>query len=322
MTVSTTPDTDTQTDTAASESGSSLPRMGEVLRDKREEKGLSIEDVSNRLRLSPRQIQALESNQFAVFPEPMMTRGFIRNYAGFLEIDAAPLLAAYRQHVPEESPHSISIHSANVQLPGYKQRSWGRYVFWLFFIAALAAGWVGYTEYVLHRAPVPDAAPVAEKTTETPASSEPMPQAALPLAERAANEEAAAQTTDNAAGTPATSTSSPAATVAVSEPAAATAADQGKPDVKLKPDSAAGAKLLKLKFVFNEESWVSVTENDGHQVFNRSRPAGAEVEVEAKPPVKVVIGNAVGTQVIFQGKAIDLVPYTRLNVARLKLAIE
>lgn len=322
MSVSTT-ETDTPNIPDAPSTG--LPRMGELLREKREQKGLSIEDVSNRLRLSPRQIQALETNQFSVFSEAMMTRGFIRNYAGFLEMDAAPLLAAHRQHVPENSPHSISIHSANVQLPGYKPRSWGKYARWLFLAGLLAAGWVGYTEYVLHRAPATVATPIAERNAESSSSNEPMPEAALPMAERTANADDAGtgQTSVNTTANPAASaTGTVPAPLTATEPAPATQADQGKTAVKLKQDTVADGALLKLKFIFNQESWLSVTDSEGHQVFNRSRPAGGQEEIEAKPPVKVVIGNAVGTQVFFQGKAIDLVPYTRLNVARLTLAIE
>jgi len=327
----------------------SLPKMGEILREKREEKNLTVEDVSNRLRLSVRQIQALEANHFASFPEPMMTRGFIRNYARFLEIDADPLLQAYREYVPSESPHSLSLHSANVQLPINGQHSWGKYIVLLVVVALLAAGWVIYEDYLPHPTFVETPAPTAQTAAETAPANEPMPEAALPLAERE-NEQGVADASGNSVETTAPVAVPPASAAEATNPAPGQAGakpaeslnqqanpeqanpEQAKPEqpkpqesspvasLKLKTD--AGTNLLKLKFTFTEESWVSVVDTDGNQVFNKTKPAGSQDVVEAKPPVKLVLGNAAGSQVSFQGKAIDLAPYTRLNVARLTLAVE
>jgi len=345
MTVST---TDITTEPTPESPADTLPKMGEVLREKREENNLTVEDVSNRLRLSVRQIEALETNNFASFPEAMMTRGFIRNYARFLEIDPEPLLQAYREYVPSESPHSLSLHSANVQLPINGQRSWGKYIALLVVIALLVGGWIIYEDYLPHHSfsgTLAEAPASSPQTVVEPApSNEPMPEAALPLAERE-NEQGAADASGNSVETTAPVAVPPASTADAVNPAPGQAAakpaeplsqqvnpeqtkpEQAKPQeaspvasIKLKPD--AGTNLLKLKFVFTEESWVSVVDTDGNQVFNKTKPAGSQDVVEAKPPVKLVLGNAAGSQVSYQGKAIDLAPYTRLNVARLTLAVE
>lgn len=67
--------------------------MGDTLRRTREAQGLSISEVANALKLNARQIEALESGRFAQLPGLAFTRGFLRNYARLLKIDAAPLLA-------------------------------------------------------------------------------------------------------------------------------------------------------------------------------------------------------------------------------------
>src|SRR3954471_10758468 len=85
------------------------PVLGPLLQNARQKRNLSMEDVSNRLRISLRQVRALEADDFSALPEPMITRGFIRNYARLLDIDAEPLLAAYRIIVPVQSPRAISI---------------------------------------------------------------------------------------------------------------------------------------------------------------------------------------------------------------------
>ena len=66
---------------------------GDTLRRAREAQGLSVAEVANSLKLNPRQIEALESGRFDQLPGYAFTRGFLRNYARLLKVDAAPLLA-------------------------------------------------------------------------------------------------------------------------------------------------------------------------------------------------------------------------------------
>jgi cytoskeleton protein RodZ len=68
--------------------------VGTVLREARERMGLSVSDVVNRLKFAPRQIKALEQDDFGQLPEAAFVRGFVRSYARLLKIDEAPLLAA------------------------------------------------------------------------------------------------------------------------------------------------------------------------------------------------------------------------------------
>lgn len=56
--------------------------------------GLSLEDAAQRLKLAPRQIEALEAGDFAQLPTGPFARGMLRNYARLLRLDAAPMLAA------------------------------------------------------------------------------------------------------------------------------------------------------------------------------------------------------------------------------------
>jgi cytoskeleton protein RodZ len=68
--------------------------VGAALREARERAGLSVEDVANRLKFAPRQITALEQDDFANLPETAFVRGFVRSYARMLQLDEARLLAA------------------------------------------------------------------------------------------------------------------------------------------------------------------------------------------------------------------------------------
>ena len=77
------------------------PGPGELLRAARLEQGLSIEDVARQMRLSVRQVTALEEDDYTKLASGTFLRGFVRNYAKLLQMDAAPLL----QRLGSPFPH-------------------------------------------------------------------------------------------------------------------------------------------------------------------------------------------------------------------------
>ena len=89
---------------------------GAALREAREQLGLSVADVANRLKFAPRQIEALEADDFARLPELAFVRGFVRSYAKLLLIDSAPLLAALPQ-APAQPVSLIEATAIRVPFP-------------------------------------------------------------------------------------------------------------------------------------------------------------------------------------------------------------
>jgi cytoskeleton protein RodZ len=72
--------------------GGAVAGIGEALRSTRERRGLSIAEVAQDTRISPRFLEALEAEQFDELPAPVYVRGFIRSYASYLKIESQPLL--------------------------------------------------------------------------------------------------------------------------------------------------------------------------------------------------------------------------------------
>jgi len=66
--------------------------VGQRLRRAREARGMSIADVSQALKLGPKQVEALEAENWGALPGNTMIRGFIRNYARLLNLDSEPLM--------------------------------------------------------------------------------------------------------------------------------------------------------------------------------------------------------------------------------------
>lgn len=72
----------------------SVSNVGMALREAREAMGLSVHDIANRIKFAPRQVEALEANDFANLPQATFLRGFVRSYARVLQLDEAALIAA------------------------------------------------------------------------------------------------------------------------------------------------------------------------------------------------------------------------------------
>jgi cytoskeleton protein RodZ len=81
-------------------------------------------------------------------------------------------------------------------------------------------------------------------------------------------------------------------------------------------DPAPAAPLL---FTLRGASWVEVKDGSGRVVLSQMLSAGQTQAVSGTPPFDLVIGNAPDVVLSFRGQAVDLVPYTRQNVARLTL---
>jgi len=74
-----------------------LTSLGRMLREAREHLGLSVADVAAQIKFAPRQIEALEADDFKHLPEAAFLRGFVRSYAKILRLDAETLLASIPQ---------------------------------------------------------------------------------------------------------------------------------------------------------------------------------------------------------------------------------
>ena len=91
---------------------------GSKLASTRNTLGWTVEQVAAQLKLAPRQIIALEADDYASLPEPAVVRGFIRAYAKLLKLDAAPLVALIAVNGGEVKLEQ----AANRESPAYSSR--------------------------------------------------------------------------------------------------------------------------------------------------------------------------------------------------------
>lgn len=78
-----------------------MKKLGEILSEARSQKRLSQEEVARSLLFKKEVIKALEEGDWASLPEAAYVRGFIKNYADLLGLDARRLLALHRAEYDE-----------------------------------------------------------------------------------------------------------------------------------------------------------------------------------------------------------------------------
>jgi cytoskeleton protein RodZ len=273
---------------------------GAMLHDERRRQSLSVGDVSRQLKLSTRQVEALERDDYQVFGGPVFVHGFLRNYAKLLGIDAARLIGAADRKLASAAPAPRSQRDHGIDVPlqepgGREQRS----VMPLFLVAAILVA--GIAAWMLMR---------QQETTPAGGVPEGMVSSQYP--------------DGDAVGTDAASDD----VVSLTEPGADVAPDPQQATAGTPRDSVAPAapgrnispvEQVRLQLGFREESWVEVTDRYGEVIFAELVPRGVARAISGSPPLTVVIGNAAGVDLVFNGKPINLSLHTRVDVARLTL---
>lgn len=73
-----------------------MGQLGELLKEARQNKGVSLEEVEKELRIRSKYLQALEDEDFSVMPAEVYAKGFLRNYAIYLGLDPEEVKALYK----------------------------------------------------------------------------------------------------------------------------------------------------------------------------------------------------------------------------------
>lgn len=137
--------------------------LGALLREEREKKGLSHEQVSQMIRLRRHILEALENEEWHNLPPSVFVKGFIRSYASALGVDKERLLELYESTVPvvTESPKPIV-------KPKKSKRG-------LIFIPILLLAVIAIIVYLWNESPSPERASIQAKPEPAPAQVEPEP---------------------------------------------------------------------------------------------------------------------------------------------------
>lgn len=305
--------------------------VGKTLREAREQLGLSLNDVSNRIKFAARQIEALEADDYAHLPEAAFVRGFVRSYARLLVLDPAHLLSGLpTSHMKGSSAQEVK--SVDIPLPSaFSPRRHN--------IMLLSAGLVIALSVVmfmrLHDRVPEVAGPVTTATVQVLELPDVTTEsAATRLPEQNQLPESAPQQTVSVAPAPqpvlqqAVRTAPVPAPVpaaqqlptivrAVPAPAVAPGSAPVAEQPKLNPQTNVTEHALRLEF--DQNSWVEIRDGNDKILISKMHLAGSLVRLTAKAPLLVTIGNAHAVRLFDNGKQINLERHTTADVARVNV---
>jgi cytoskeletal protein RodZ len=135
---------------AASKKARQMKNLGEQLKLGRENKGLSLNEVSRETNIAQKYVAALENEDFAQFPAETYLLGFLKTYSEYLGLDVNEILSLYRIRKIEEQPAPIEqLLSKSVNVPRIIITS-----LLVLVILALAGGTVYYFRFMPKKEPV------------------------------------------------------------------------------------------------------------------------------------------------------------------------
>jgi cytoskeleton protein RodZ len=274
---------------------------GAQLAVQRQALGLTVEQIAEQLKLAPRQVLAIEADNYDALPGMATARGFIRAYAKVVKMDAAPLVALIAVETlapvnPMPARREMGAPFSEVRLPSMHRR--GLSASWLFggglAILLLLGGLLvmqnmGLVSLLPVSMKLPGAGGTTEKTTlqKVIVSNELMSGAVGAQADSLPNKYHS--------------------TVLASTPSmiGSTAAPMPKPISASTPTpSENGANSLVLHV--RGDSWVEIKRKSGGSVMSRILKAGTTETVDIKEPMIIVIGNVAGVDATLRGAPLQL----------------
>lgn len=84
-----------------------MRKVGDILKTRRLEKSLTLEDVEKRTKIRKKFLQAIEGGNYSLFSSSTYLRGFIKNYSDFLLLPTQEILAVFRREFDKQDTIGI-----------------------------------------------------------------------------------------------------------------------------------------------------------------------------------------------------------------------
>jgi cytoskeleton protein RodZ len=271
---------------------------GDLLRCAREQQGLTIETASAQSRIKFGVLEAIESGETGEIPSVYL-RGYIRNYARFLDVDTADLETQINDMKGAEPGVHTIFTVKSKRNSGEKWLKASSYLVASALIATLA--WQFTHEAV--RFSQGDSKLSSANGLPLDSGESPGP------------------------GTRSSNTHLNASIASVeilskrSEMASDSAAEQAWAAISDTSATADGdaSPMHKLSVATSADTWVEIADATGNQLELDLIRAGSSREYDGQAPFDIKIGRASAVVLNMDGAEVDLGPYTRGNVARITL---
>jgi len=292
--------------------------FGDKLKREREMRAITLEEIADATKIGTRSLRALEEEHFDQLPGVIFNKGFVRAYAKFLGIDEEQAVADYVvASNSSDAGNSTSTQlaaladqveqhrAAKEALDGSSGNTGAMLAVIVVIVLLCGVGFGGYKAWKYkQQQDMNSAASTRVKQAPSPVTLNTQP--SPPPVSTDANSTPAAGTTDPASPT-ATTTSPSTATDPASTSTQPTSSVPPKGATKESPKTSSSSATtpefpinVTLKAV--KPSWVMVT-SDGKTVYQQTMgPSDQQVTLHGKDKMQVVLGNAGGVEVSFNGK--------------------
>ena len=294
---------------------------GHLLRQAREEQGLSQKETARDLHLTSKVINAIEEDNFELIPSFVFARGYIRSYARHLGLDGQTLVAEFdlAYGVPNNSAKPMSAIRKGVQQskPG---DTWVKLISIVFVVGLVAASIVWWqSQNGSQMLPQLSSGAAQELPSDTLVEGLDTDDVNLDLLLLSTNESEVDAIVPEAESIIESEEAQVVVVEPVVDPVAEAVTEQAPKEVTdavvLLPSQA------QLVMVFDKDCWVEIKDANGKMVLSDLYSAGDTIEQVITAPIEVLLGRSSGVATMtFDGRTIDLKPHTRKDIARLTLS--
>lgn len=299
------------------------PTSGAKLKQLREAKDLSIQDVATQLRLDLQVIEALEENNYDRFPADTYIRGYLRSYAKLVGADGDEIISLYKSEAPgppeiiPDVKHPTQVSSSDKPVKAFT------YLVTLILVLLLFIWWQqsnviisGSTqvttapEYVVTDPQFEQLDTVSDITLET---FEPEPfdgEESENLSDSKLTLEPA-ESIESMRIDDGTDTNTESESVQTAYLTTDNKPDTDDTEVMVGPDTI----YLKL----NADCWIEIHDQFNNEVYRDLARTGVEILLRGYAPFQVKLGNAQGVIVEFNNEPFDPAPFTTKGIARFTL---
>ncbi len=341
-------------DEAKDVAGKGARSPGAMLRAAREKKDLSIADAAHDLHLRPSIVTAIETGQYELVPGVIFLKGYVRSYSRLVGLDEASMIAMLEDELSQQQAQvDQQLHEKE-----FKRRK-GLLWLWLvvLLVVAVAAAVVSKDLLLEFWSPAPSTVPAGKKDQATVFESknpdqpsepvdappqlpvfDPLVQTSPAVPEPAAEgdeagisagqdaTEALSVTSSGGASVPKVVLPDPVLEQALSSAPLLSATLAPAPQVQPLPSTSVALPQSEaiqgavLEMSFRGDSWVQVSDAHGKRLVSALKREGSSLRITGEAPLKVVVGAASVSDLMFNGKPVNYDDYkVRNNRAELLL---
>ena len=315
---------------------------GDVLKAAREEKNISISQVSETLKLSIDKIESIEASESDALPAAAFTCGYLRLFARLVEVDEAQVLSLYNRCATETAEDAVPGTTSDIPAQASSNDAGMRIISYTLILVAIVLVVLWYQNY---QSSVPEIKPEAEVEVEVPeavaedvneANAEIEVQQVTDTVIETKTHEAVETKADEVVGAKKDSSESEQVkqqtvtenvmTGEVSEEnVSATDDEQIEKNIalanKASPVAASGTDVVAL--TAKEDCWVEVTDANDHLLYFSLLKKGQVTELTGQQPFSMFLGKATAVTLTLNEIEYDISKHIRSNqVARFVMSMD